>query len=36
MSFALSLVAITLLVALICFYPLLCRVKTKMSKNVMN
>lgn len=29
MSFALSLVAITLLVALICFYPLLCRVKTK-------
>ncbi|THA00078.1 c-type cytochrome biogenesis protein CcmI [Rodentibacter pneumotropicus] len=29
MSFALSLVAITLLVALICFYPLLCRVKAK-------
>ncbi|OOF57400.1 c-type cytochrome biogenesis protein CcmI [Rodentibacter genomosp. 2] len=29
MSFALSLVAITLLVALICFYPLLCRFKTQ-------
>ncbi|MDC2825305.1 c-type cytochrome biogenesis protein CcmI [Rodentibacter pneumotropicus] len=29
MSFALSLVVITLLVALICFYPLLCRVKAK-------
>lgn len=36
MNFALSIIALTLMVALICFYPLLRSVKAKEDKNVMN
>ena len=36
MNFALSIIALTLVVALICFYPLLRSVKRKKIKSVMN